>query len=90
MWELQQTDNEGTTICIQSIRKHDITVLPNYCILTFNRFTYDVKEKRKTKLNFKVGLEQYISLPYLTENGSDAEESYELYSFIVHRVSSSS
>lgn len=64
MLEVQQENYKGKSHLTQSIRKHDITVLPNYCILTFNRFTYDTTLKKKSKLHFKVALEEYIKIPY--------------------------
>lgn len=50
----------------QSLRQHNIKTLPNYAILTFNRFSYNVNLKKKIKLDFKVPLEEYIELPYQT------------------------
>lgn len=45
---------------MQSIRQHNIKILPNYAIITFNRFTYDVSLKKKVKLDFKVPLSEII------------------------------
>ena len=68
------------------MRQHNIKILPNYSILTFNRFAYNTTLKKKVKLDFKVPLEEYIHLPYQTEFRENQNVLYELYSIIVHRV----
>jgi ubiquitin C-terminal hydrolase len=59
------------------MKRHFLSKIPNYLIVSIKRFQYSVEEKKNQKIMSKLNIRSSIRL-----KGED----YDIYSLIIHRV----
>jgi len=68
-----------------AIKQAHLSSLPNYLILTMNRFWFDFKAQKRNKIMKFVEIPLVVDLKsYARKN--EACSSYELYAILIHKV----
>ena len=62
---------------IQSEKRHLISKLPNYLMVSIKRFQYSVADKKNHKIMSKINVGESLAVQ---------EDRFDLYSIIIHRV----
>ena len=68
-----------------AIKQGFISSLPNYLILTMNRFWFDFKLQKRNKIMKTVEIPLILDLQPYTKK-SETSFSYELYGILIHKV----